>query len=190
MGFDFQSLDEKSMKTVSQHSRIQVQTHPQTHHSRHSIHKLLVSPVAPAAAAGGAGATRHHSLTYPQGVIQALVNPKTPRHSMQFPMTANPARSQAEARQVRETISIREQQQALIAQRRQEALEGAPRPTAAKDLAIRPWNPDDDRKTARPVRPNRDNGPLLTVSTGLSDKDIVLASRVSLSCRSRGNQDS
>lgn len=101
---------------------------------------------------------------------------------MQFPFPGVPARTQAEARQVRETISIREQQQALIAQRRREAQEGGGPVESARELTFKPWQqPDQQRKeksVPRRAQQSRDPAGLLSVNTAHSDKDIVLASRV------------
>lgn len=103
------------------------------------------------------------------------------RHSMQYHFPGL-ARIQAEPRQVRETISIREQQQALIAQRRREAMESNPPDPANKELTFKAWQHPSQKDRSGPGHGHgsgsRDGGGLLTVNTAHTDKDIMMASRV------------
>lgn len=102
--------------------------------------------------------------------------------------------NQAEAvrLQVRDTISIREQQQALIAQRRKDVV--ASTPATPKELTFKGWQPKDpDRLSStgplssgggsggvgKRREKTRDKVEGMTINTGMHDKEGVLGSKVS-----------
>jgi hypothetical protein len=93
--------------------------------------------------------------------------------------------------QVRDTISIREQQQALIAQRRKDVV--ASTPATPKELTFKGWQPkDSDRLSSTgPLSSGGGSGGVgkrrektrekvegMTINTGMHDKDGVLGSKV------------
>jgi hypothetical protein len=94
-------------------------------------------------------------------------------------------RNQAEALrlQVRDTISIREQQQALIAQRRKDVV--ASTPATPKELTFKGWQPKDpDRPSAggggvgKRREKTREKVEGMTINTGVQDREPVLTSKV------------
>jgi len=106
--------------------------------------------------------------------------------------------NQAEAvrLQVRDTISIREQQQALIAQRRKDVV--ASTPATPKELTFKGWQPKDpDRLSStgplssgggsggvgKRREKTRDKVEGMTINTGMHDKEGVLGSKVSQDSR-------
>ncbi len=81
--------------------------------------------------------------------------------------------------QVRDTISIKEQQQALIAQRRREVV--ALTPSTPKELTFKGWTPKDPERqgVGRRREKTRDKVESMSIVTSASDKDVVPGSKVS-----------
>jgi hypothetical protein len=80
--------------------------------------------------------------------------------------------------QVRDTISIKEQQQALIAARRREV--AASTPSTPKELTFKGWQPKDPEKqgVGRRREKTRDKVERMSINTSASDKDVVPGSKV------------
>ncbi|WOO85908.1 uncharacterized protein LOC62_07G009394 [Vanrija pseudolonga] len=78
---------------------------------------------------------------------------------------------------VRDTISIKEQQQALIAQRRKEM--AASQPTTPRELTFKGWTPKETEKRSVGVRreKTRDKVERMSIVTSNSDKDVVPGSK-------------
>ncbi|GFZ46629.1 hypothetical protein JCM24511_03849 [Saitozyma sp. JCM 24511] len=78
---------------------------------------------------------------------------------------------------VRDTISIKEQQQALIAQRRRDL--AASTPSTPKELTFKGWQPKDPEKqgVGRRREKTRDKVESLSIVTSASDKDVVPGSK-------------
>jgi len=89
--------------------------------------------------------------------------------------------------QVRDTISIKEQQQALIAQRRREV--AASTPSTPKELTFKGWTPKDPERqgVGRRREKTRDKVESMSIVTSASDRDVVPGSKVSASLRSRSS---
>ena len=91
--------------------------------------------------------------------------------------------------QVRDTISIREQQQALIAQRRKDVV--ASTPATPKELTFKGWQPKDPERLSstgplssgggggvgKRREKTREKVEGMTINTGMHDKDGVLGSK-------------
>ena len=91
------------------------------------------------------------------------------------------SRDQAEAirSQVRDTINIKEQQQALIAQRRREVV--ASTPSTPKELTFKGWTPKDTDRSGgvgRRREKTRDKVEGMSIVTSASEKDIIPGSKV------------
>ena len=87
--------------------------------------------------------------------------------------------SQAEAirSQVRDTISIKEQQQALIAQRRKEV--AASTPSTPKELTFKGWvHPDQKPSVGKRREKTKDKVEAMTIITNTGDRDVVPGSKV------------
>lgn len=196
MGFDYKTIDAEQLKTVSavhQDSKLK-SFDPRL---QRPMAELPHSHLHPYSTSQPLLAIQYQSISYPStaqssraqtpaGAVAvagtgAYSHSHPPRHSMQFPFPGMPTKNQAEARQVRETISIREQQQALIAQRRREALELNPPEPVVKEMTFKAWQHPNQKERSVPGHDQRSSqaGGLLTVNTGHSDKDIMMASRVS-----------
>lgn len=87
--------------------------------------------------------------------------------------------------QVRETISIMEQQQALIAKRRRENESSTP--NTPKELTFKGWQPKEDRSGSGPGsgsgvgrrrEKTRDKVERMSINTSARDQDIVPSSKV------------
>ncbi|BEI82847.1 hypothetical protein CcaverHIS002_0307150 [Cutaneotrichosporon cavernicola] len=78
---------------------------------------------------------------------------------------------------VRDTISIKEQQQALIAQRRKEM--AASQPSTPRELTFKGWTPKDPEKRGVGARreKTRDKVERMSIVTSTSDKDVVPGSK-------------
>lgn len=78
---------------------------------------------------------------------------------------------------VRDTISIKEQQQALIAQRRKEM--AASQPTTPRELTFKGWTPKDPEKRGVGARreKTRDKVERMSIVTTATDKDVVPGSK-------------
>ncbi|ORY27749.1 hypothetical protein BCR39DRAFT_536941 [Naematelia encephala] len=78
---------------------------------------------------------------------------------------------------VRDTISIKEQQQALIAQRRREV--AASQPSTPKELTFKGWTPKESKDigVGRRREKTRDKVERLSIVTSASEKDIVPGSK-------------
>ncbi|KLT44395.1 hypothetical protein CC85DRAFT_242632, partial [Cutaneotrichosporon oleaginosum] len=78
---------------------------------------------------------------------------------------------------VRDTISIKEQQQALIAQRRKEM--AASQPSTPRELTFKGWTPKDPEKRGVGARreKTRDKVERMSIVTSASDKDVVPGSK-------------
>lgn len=152
MAMDMNQSQPQSQSQLQPHLQYQRQSHPSTaHSSRHQT------------PAGGGD----NPYAHPQ------------RHSMQYHFPGV-ARIQAEPRQVRETISIREQQQALIAQRRREAMGSNPPEPVNKELTFKAWQHPSEKGRGGPSNESRSReaAGLLSVNTAHHDKEIMMASRV------------
>lgn len=81
--------------------------------------------------------------------------------------------------QVRDTISIREQQQALIAARRKETV--ASQPATPKELTFKGWQPKDPSSVGVGKRREKTRATVegMTINTGASDMDTNPGSKVS-----------
>jgi len=113
--------------------------------------------------------TQPSSMPFPPFTI-----PPTPvaRRNMPPPHSAN-TRNQAEALQVRATLSIKEQQEALIAQRRRDA--NQEQQQEAKGLTFKDWQPPSDKPRSMPQ--GKQSAAHLSVNTARND-DVIAASRV------------
>lgn len=81
--------------------------------------------------------------------------------------------------QVRDMISIKEQQQALIAQRRKKVTPSTP--STPKELTFKGWTPKDPEKeqgVGRRREKTRDKVETLSIVTSATDKDVVPGSKV------------
>ena len=80
--------------------------------------------------------------------------------------------------QVRDTLSIKEQQQALIAQRRREVT--ASTPNTPKELTFKGWTPKDPERlgVGRRREKTKDKVESMSIVTSTSDKEVVLGSKV------------
>jgi hypothetical protein len=118
--------------------------------------------------------TRHTSQT---GMPFApLFVPPTPLAHHQMPPPITFTRNQAEALQVRATLSIKEQQEALIAQRRREA---AGEPIDPRGHSFKEWQTSADKPRSMPQPKSRQaSGVHLSVNTSRHE-DVIAASRVS-----------
>jgi hypothetical protein len=117
--------------------------------------------------------TRHSSQT---GMPFApLFVPPTPLAHHQMPPPLSFTRNQAEALQVRATLSIKEQQEALIAQRRREA---AGEPIDPRGHSFKEWQTSADKPRSMPQPKSRqESGVHLSVNTSRHE-DVIAASRV------------
>jgi len=107
--------------------------------------------------------------------------PPTPiaKCSMPPPPPTN-SRNQAEALQVRATLSIKEQQEALIAQRRRDAAQD--QQAEPKGLTFKDWQPPSEKPRSMPQ--GQQTAAHLSVNTARND-DIIAASRVCLTAHHR-----
>lgn len=201
MGFDYKKIDAEQLKTVSTAHHYQA-PNPQFKASDPRLQGQVLMNMNPQTHLQPLPQSQSQTqpLTQPNLQYQRQSHPSTAhtsrhqtpaagqyshahpqRHSMQYHFPGL-ARIQAEPRQVRETISIREQQQALIAQRRREAMESNPPDQVNKEMTFKAWQHPSQKDRNGPGHGrgsgSRDTAGLLSVNTAHTDKEIMMASRV------------
>jgi hypothetical protein len=119
--------------------------------------------------------TRRHTTQPSSMPFPPFQVPPTPPAKRNMPPPPANTRSQAEAHQVRATLSIKEQQEALIAQRRRDAAQE--QQAEAKGLTFKDWQAPSDKPRSMPQ--GKQSAVHLSVNTARND-DIIAASRVCL----------
>jgi hypothetical protein len=117
--------------------------------------------------------TTQTSMPFPPFTV-----PSTPTVQRNMPPPTASTRNQTEASQVQATLSIKEQQEALIAQRRRDAAHS--QPSDSKGLTFKDWQPPTDKLRSMPQGKNRPEAAAhLSVNTARNE-DVIAASRVCL----------
>lgn len=199
MGFDFKAVNDSDLKTVRRASLSFLESLPVSRlgpRKRSSWAGTAVNgQSAPISKYLSARAVRGHLVSsfYPpssQGrfpfvsPMRILATQSLPHHKHQNQAVKALSEAETTLMQVRETISIKEQQQALIAQRRRD--NAGSTPNTPKELTFKGWQPKDEKASTgvgRRREKTREKVEKMSINTSAHDKDNVPASKVSRSTR-------